>query len=64
MGGDHLSPITYASPYGPECMKPGRNSFPASEASDFSEHKCGGTFVLVGDLISMAHSVKLAHSVW
>jgi len=45
-------------------MKPGRNSFPASEASDFSEHKCGGTFVLVGDLISMAHSVKLAHSVW
>ncbi|KAL9369654.1 hypothetical protein Peur_040853 [Populus x canadensis] len=51
--------ITYASPYGPECLKPGRNSFPASEASGFSEHKCGGAFVLFGDLISMAHSVKL-----
>jgi len=69
LGGSCLSPvplpgsiwveITYASPYGPECLKPGRNSFPASEASGFSEHKCGGAFVLFGDLISMAHSVKL-----
>lgn len=51
--------ITFASPYSPECLQPGRNSFPASGASDFSEHKCGGTFVFVGDLISMAHSVRL-----
>ncbi|KAG6788069.1 hypothetical protein POTOM_004122 [Populus tomentosa] len=51
--------ITYASHYGPECLKPGRNSFPASEAPGFSEHKCGGAFVFVGDRISMAHLVKL-----
>ncbi|KAL9386768.1 hypothetical protein Peur_019892 [Populus x canadensis] len=51
--------ITFASPYSPECLQLGRNSFPASGASYFSEHKCGGTFVFVGDLISMAHSVRL-----
>ncbi|KAJ6326436.1 hypothetical protein OIU78_013524 [Salix suchowensis] len=51
--------ITFASPYSPECLQLGRNSFPASGASDISEHKCGGTFVFVGDLISMAHSVRL-----
>ncbi|KAJ6703291.1 PROTEASE M50 MEMBRANE-BOUND TRANSCRIPTION FACTOR SITE 2 PROTEASE [Salix viminalis] len=51
--------ITFASPYSPECLQLGRNSFPASGASDVSEHKCGGTFVFVGDLISMAHSVRL-----
>ncbi|CAK7335975.1 unnamed protein product [Dovyalis caffra] len=51
--------ITYVSPYAPECLQLGRNSFPTSEASDFSEHKCGGIFVFVGDLISMAHSVRL-----
>lgn len=51
--------ITFASPYSPECLQLGRNSFPASGASDFSEHKCGGTFVFVSDLISMAHSVRL-----
>ncbi|KAF9686074.1 hypothetical protein SADUNF_Sadunf03G0120500 [Salix dunnii] len=51
--------ITFASPYSPECLQLGRNSYPASGASDVSEHKCGGTFVFVGDLISMAHSVRL-----
>ncbi|KAG8633816.1 membrane-bound transcription factor site-2 protease homolog isoform X3 [Manihot esculenta] len=51
--------ITYSSPYSPECLQVGRKSFPHSETADFTEDNCGGTFVFVGDVISMAHSIHL-----
>ncbi|KAJ9183350.1 hypothetical protein P3X46_007215 [Hevea brasiliensis] len=51
--------ITYSSPYSPECLQVGGNSFPHSETADFTKDGCGGTFVFVGDAISMAHSVQL-----
>lgn len=51
--------ITYSSPYSWECLQLGRNAFPDFEARDFGEIKCGGTFVFVGDVVSLAHSVQL-----
>ncbi|GAV71290.1 Peptidase_M50 domain-containing protein [Cephalotus follicularis] len=49
--------ITYLSPYSQKCSHLGNNTVPVSNTS--MEHKCGGTFVFVGDVISMAHSVIL-----
>ncbi|XP_057971621.1 membrane-bound transcription factor site-2 protease homolog isoform X2 [Malania oleifera] len=52
--------IRYSSPYSSECLQLRRNTaFPGFEAANFGEIKCGGTFVFVGDMISMAHSVQL-----
>lgn len=50
--------ITYSSP-SHQCLLPGRNQFPVSETSDLKETNCGGTFIFVGDVISMAHSIQL-----
>ncbi|EEF29670.1 protease m50 membrane-bound transcription factor site 2 protease, putative [Ricinus communis] len=50
--------ITYSRPYSPECLLLGKNSVPDSE-TDFTEDNCGGTFVFVGEVISMAHSLQL-----
>ncbi|XP_018817730.2 membrane-bound transcription factor site-2 protease homolog isoform X1 [Juglans regia] len=51
--------ITYLRSSSPECMQLGRNSFSISQISDLAEAKCHGTFVFVGDVISMASSVHL-----
>lgn len=51
--------VTYYSPYSPECLKLGRKSFADSRSSEFVDSNCGGTFVFVGDIISMASSVQL-----
>ncbi|KAA8537145.1 hypothetical protein F0562_029629 [Nyssa sinensis] len=51
--------ITYSSPHSPECQKLGRNSFLGVNSSDFGETSCGGTYVFIGDVISMAHSIRL-----
>ncbi|KAF7840269.1 membrane-bound transcription factor site-2 protease-like protein [Senna tora] len=50
--------ITYSSP-SHQCLLLGRNQFPVSETSDLRETNCGGTFIFVGDVISMAHSIQL-----
>uniref|UniRef100_A0A5B7A8A7 Endopeptidase S2P n=1 Tax=Davidia involucrata TaxID=16924 RepID=A0A5B7A8A7_DAVIN len=51
--------VTYSSPYSPECQQLGRNSFLGVKSSDFGETSCGGTFVFIGDVISMAQSIRL-----
>ncbi|KAJ4702763.1 membrane-bound transcription factor site-2 protease-like [Melia azedarach] len=51
--------ITYSRPYSVECMQLARSSVSDSSTADFMETYCGGTFVFVGDVISMAHSVSL-----
>ncbi|KAK6930559.1 Peptidase M50 [Dillenia turbinata] len=52
--------ITYSTPYSSGCSRSGKNPIPGSESSEIGEIGCGGTFVFVGDLISMAHSVQLS----
>ncbi|KAK2635077.1 hypothetical protein Ddye_029869 [Dipteronia dyeriana] len=51
--------IAYSRPYSLECLQ--RQSNLASDSSNNSimEDYCGGTFVFVGDVISMAHSLRL-----
>ncbi|KAL7210945.1 hypothetical protein ACSBR2_013930 [Camellia fascicularis] len=51
--------ITYSSPYTLECWQNGGKSFAGVESLNFEETSCGGTFVFIGDVISMAHSVRL-----
>ncbi|ONI11727.1 hypothetical protein PRUPE_4G123400 [Prunus persica] len=51
--------ITYSRPYYLECLRVRRKSFVGPRISDSMESNCGGTFVFVGDVISMARSVKL-----
>lgn len=51
--------VTYSSPYSLDCLQLGNQSFPDSRASEFEESICGGTFVFVGDVISMASSIQL-----
>ncbi|CAN1225981.1 Membrane-bound transcription factor site-2 protease homolog [Linum grandiflorum] len=48
--------ITYSRPY---CLQLETESSSDSETVDLTPHKCGGTFVFIGDLVSMAHSVQL-----
>ncbi|XP_027346730.1 membrane-bound transcription factor site-2 protease homolog isoform X2 [Abrus precatorius] len=50
--------IAYSSPYH-ECSSNVHNKFPFSETSGVKETNCGGTFIFVGDVISMAHSIQL-----
>lgn len=47
--------ITYLRPNNPECLQL-EGMF---ETSDFQDSKCGGTFVFIGDFISMVNSVSL-----
>lgn len=49
--------VTYSSPYSLECLQLGKKLFSDSGVSE--ESNCGGTFVFVGDVISMASSVQL-----
>ncbi|KAK4259851.1 hypothetical protein QN277_006141 [Acacia crassicarpa] len=50
--------ITYSRPSN-ECFSLQRNKFPVSETSNQKETDCGGTFIFVGDVILMAHSILL-----
>lgn len=52
--------IAFYSPYSPECLKLGRKSVADFRSSKFVGSNCGGTFVFVGDIISMASSVHLS----
>lgn len=49
--------ITYSSP-SHECLHE-ENRFPVSKISDLKETNCNATFIFVGDVISMAHSIHL-----
>ncbi|XVF06027.1 hypothetical protein REPUB_Repub06bG0012700 [Reevesia pubescens] len=51
--------ITYSRPYSTECLQHRRSLLDSNTSSDAVETTCGGTFVFVGDVISMAHSVQL-----
>ncbi|PRQ30241.1 putative S2P endopeptidase [Rosa chinensis] len=51
--------VTYSRPYSLECLRVRRKSFADSRYSDSMESNCGGTFVFVGNVISMARSVQL-----
>ncbi|KAL9327246.1 hypothetical protein ACSQ67_007891 [Phaseolus vulgaris] len=42
-----------------ECLSHEQNRFPFSETAGVKETNCGGTFIFVGDVVSMAHSIKL-----
>ncbi|QCD81418.1 S2P endopeptidase [Vigna unguiculata] len=50
--------IAYSSP-SHECLSHEQNRFPFSETSGVKATNCGGTFIFVGDVVSMAHSIKL-----
>lgn len=49
--------ITHSSP-SHECLYE-RNRFPVSKTSGLKETNCSATFIFVGDVISMAHSIRL-----
>ncbi|XP_020226345.1 membrane-bound transcription factor site-2 protease homolog isoform X2 [Cajanus cajan] len=49
--------IAYSSPH--ECLSHVQNRFPFSETSGVKETNCGGVFIFVGDVISMARSIQL-----
>ncbi|XVF41867.1 hypothetical protein PTKIN_Ptkin01aG0314800 [Pterospermum kingtungense] len=51
--------ITYSRPYSTECLQLRSSLLDSNTSSDAVEHTCGGTFVFVGDVISMARSVQL-----
>lgn len=51
--------ITYSRPYSSECWQLARNLVAGVESPNFEEMGCGGTFVFVGDVISMAFSIRL-----
>ncbi|XP_030467485.1 membrane-bound transcription factor site-2 protease homolog isoform X1 [Syzygium oleosum] len=51
--------ISYASPYSKECLQSIRKLDPSSQTSLSTEPNCSGSFVYVGDLISLAQSVWL-----
>ncbi|KAM1350409.1 hypothetical protein ACFX2F_004364 [Malus domestica] len=51
--------VTYSRPYSLECLRVRRKSFVDPRTSEGMESNCGGTFVFVGDIIFMAHSVQL-----
>ncbi|KAH7685818.1 Membrane-bound transcription factor site-2 protease protein [Dioscorea alata] len=50
--------VSYSSPYTPQCSKPNeRGQLQSSESGLMS---CGGTFVFLGDILSMARSLQLS----
>lgn len=50
--------IAYSSP-SRECLSHEQNRFQFSKTSGVKATNCGGTFIFVGDVVSMAHSIKL-----
>ncbi|PPS05714.1 hypothetical protein GOBAR_AA14931 [Gossypium barbadense] len=51
--------ITYSRLYSRECLQLRSSLLDSNTSSDAVEQTCGGTFIFVGDMISMAHSVQL-----
>ncbi|XP_022719440.1 membrane-bound transcription factor site-2 protease homolog isoform X2 [Durio zibethinus] len=57
--GSNWVEITYSRPYSTECLQLRSSLLDSNTSSGAVEQSCGGTFVFVGDVISMAHSVQL-----
>ncbi|GLT81300.1 hypothetical protein SLA2020_526910 [Shorea laevis] len=51
--------ITYSRPYSSECLQLRRSSYSNLNNSDIVEQNCVGTFVFIGDVTSMVHTVQL-----
>ncbi|KAF9587207.1 hypothetical protein IFM89_039566 [Coptis chinensis] len=51
--------ITYKRPYSSECLWLGRNSSSVLESSNWEAPNCGGTFVFIGDVLSIVKSIQL-----
>ncbi|KAF5742402.1 membrane-bound transcription factor site-2 protease isoform X1 [Tripterygium wilfordii] len=51
--------ITYLSSQSPGCLKYGQNPYLDSNTLDFIRQDCSGSFVFIGDVVSMAHSIQL-----
>ena len=51
--------ITHSRPYSTECLQLRSSLLDSNTSSDAVEQTCGGTFVFVGDVTSMARSVQL-----
>ncbi|KAJ0971771.1 hypothetical protein J5N97_019730 [Dioscorea zingiberensis] len=50
--------ISYSSPYSSECSKLSKMS--QVQSTESGSRPCGGTFVFVGDILSMAYSLQLS----
>lgn len=59
MPGLTWSEIKYARPVSLKCVQLMRESISSVNSSKFEELDCGGTFVYIGDVFSMANSVRL-----
>ncbi|KAL5773793.1 hypothetical protein ACOSQ2_013717 [Xanthoceras sorbifolium] len=51
--------LTYSRPFSLECLQHQSNLASDSSMNSITEDYCGGTFVFVGDMITMAHSLRL-----
>lgn len=51
--------ITFSRPYSRECSQVGNKTGSSYNNSGSEENACGGTFVFIGDMMSMAHSIWL-----
>lgn len=52
--------ISYSTPYSPECLQPRKNTANSSEISDDRSTACAGTFLFVGDVLTLLHSIHLS----
>ncbi|XP_042451807.1 membrane-bound transcription factor site-2 protease homolog isoform X2 [Zingiber officinale] len=52
--------VTYSSPYSSQCSEYRSNASTYSENFGFDSTFCGGTFVFIGDALSLAHSIHLS----
>ncbi|XP_024993138.1 membrane-bound transcription factor site-2 protease homolog isoform X2 [Cynara cardunculus var. scolymus] len=51
--------ITFSRPYSPECQRVGNKMRSSYNNSGSGENSCSGTFVFIGDMMSMARSIWL-----
>ncbi|XP_024989341.1 uncharacterized protein LOC112523871 [Cynara cardunculus var. scolymus] len=51
--------ITFSRPYSPECQRVGNKMHSSYNNSGSGENSCSGTFVFIGDMMSMARSIWL-----
>jgi len=52
--------ISYSTPYSSECSQLRKNTSINFEISDDRSTACGGTFVFVGDVLTLANSIWLS----
>lgn len=52
--------ISYSSPYSADCLQLEKNISAAAEISNDRSTACGGTFVFIGDVLSLARYIRLS----